>query len=98
MGEGVIKGGAVNCPDTPEHTSSYQTSNSDVKWASRGAGNAQGEDNCKNANAAREHCQREPPHNGRDRGGGNTTRDDRGRQRMTTMDNEQRRWIYITIN
>ncbi len=28
MGEGGIKGGAINCPDTPEHTSRQQTSNS----------------------------------------------------------------------
>ncbi len=35
LGEGEIKGGAVNCPDTPEHTSSCQTSNRDVE-GSRG--------------------------------------------------------------
>ncbi len=43
--------------------------NANVKEASRGANNAQGEDEGNNANAARKHCQREPMHNGRDRGG-----------------------------
>jgi hypothetical protein len=98
MGEGGIKGGAVNCPNTPEHTSRQQTSNSDVEGASRGAGNTQGEDEGNNANAAHEHCQREPMHNGRDRGGGNMTRDVGGQGWMTTMDNEQQRRIYVTIN
>jgi hypothetical protein len=67
MGEGGIKGGAVDCPETREHTSRQQTSNSDVKGASRGAGDAQGEDKGNNANAVCKHCHREP---GRDRGGG----------------------------
>ncbi len=89
MGEGGIKGGAINCPDTPEHTSSCQTSNSDVEGASREAGNALVEDKGINANAACKRCQREPPHNGRDGGGGgNTMRDNRGRRRTMTMDNE----------
>ncbi len=43
--------------------------NADVEGALRGASNAQGEDKGNNANAARKHCQREPTHNGRDRGG-----------------------------
>jgi hypothetical protein len=42
--------------------------------------------------------EREPMHNGRDRGGGQQDERRRGQQRTTTMDNEQRRWIYITIN
>ncbi len=83
MGEGGIKGGAVDCPKTPEHTSRRQTSNSNVEGASRGAGNAQGEDKANSANASREHCQREPTHNGRDRG---------GRQ------HDKRRWMTMTDN
>ncbi len=77
------KGGAVDCPDTLEHTSRQQTSNSDVEGASRGADNAQGEDEGNNANAARKHCQRKPMHYGRDRGGG---LHDKRQQRTTTDD------------
>jgi hypothetical protein len=44
--------------------------NADVKGASRRADDAQWEDKDNNANAACKHCQREPMHNGRDRGGG----------------------------
>jgi hypothetical protein len=84
MGEGGIKGGAVNCPDTPEHISSHQTSNSNVEEASKGAGNAQGEDKGNNANAACKRCQREPTHNGRDRGWGQHNE----RRRRTTTDDD----------
>jgi hypothetical protein len=42
----------------------------DVEGALRGAGNAKGGDKGNNANAVRERFQREPTHNGRDRGGG----------------------------
>jgi hypothetical protein len=52
--------------------------NANVEGALRGAGNAQGEDKGNNDNAVRDHCQREPTHNGRDRGGGNMTRDNGG--------------------
>jgi hypothetical protein len=87
MGEGGIEGGAVVCPDTPEHTSSHQTSNSNVKEALRGVGDAQWENDGKKANTAREHCQRKPTHNGRDRGGGQ--HDERQRRTTTEEDNGQ---------
>ncbi len=57
--------------------------NANVEGASRGAGDAQGEDKGKNANAVRERCQREPTYNGRDRGGG---QHDERRRRTTTDD------------
>ncbi len=89
MGEGGIKGGTVVCPNTPEHTSSRQTSNSDVEGASRGVGDAQGEDKGNNTYTVWEPFQREPTHNSRDRGGGNIMRDDQGQQWKMTMDNER---------
>jgi hypothetical protein len=57
--------------------------NINTEGALRGADNAQGEDKGNNANAARKHCQREPTHNGRDRGGG---QHNKRQQRMTTDD------------
>jgi hypothetical protein len=44
--------------------------NANIKGASRGTDGAQGEDKGNKANAVCKHCQREPTHNGRDRGGG----------------------------
>ncbi len=56
--------------------------NPNIEGASRGANDAQEEDKGNNANSACERCQREPMHNGRDRGGGATqqemTEDDDG--------------------
>ncbi len=90
MGEGGIKGGAVDCPEIPEHTSRQQTSNCDVEGVSRGAGDAQEEDEGNNANDVRKHCQREP---GRDRGGGATRREmmenDDGGQQWTMTNNDR---------
>jgi hypothetical protein len=74
MGEGGLKEGLLFAP-IPQN---IQAAAKPAKGASRRAGNAQGEDKGNNANAVRKCCQWEPTHNGRDRGGGNTTRDDGG--------------------
>jgi hypothetical protein len=58
--------------------------NTIVEGALRGADDAQEEDEGNNDNAAHEHCQREPEHNGRARGGG---QHDKRQWRMTTYDN-----------
>ncbi len=90
IGEGEIKGEAVDCPDSPEHTSSRQTSNSspanippNPSRESSPLGMIMGEGGIEGG-AMGEGTMAETE------GGGDTTRDDGGRQWTMTMDDGRR--------